>query len=482
MTNSAKFFAPEKESAVVGYISLQGFSNLPESCLVSPEDFTDSRWRRIYTCGLNLHRSGREANHLTINEELPRLRWDVVLEKEIGPAGWQSWPALCDTSLAYSPRGIAVIECLKDIRRLADERRGHEIVKKAAAGEIGVEETIVALQHISEASRASSLDSILSSRRFDSKNPPELARPIYEINRQSICTPGNITAISARLKHGKSAFVGGCIAASFGLDGDTLGVDSANPHGHALIHFDCEQSPADHHALIVTALSRVGMTHQPEWLRSYRILDVPTAQRFDLLEHELREGKRARGGIHSALLDGVADYVKDPNDPEEAFAAVERLHGLAVQYSTTILCVIHVNPGENGTNKTRGHLGSQLARKAESNIELSKDDDEITTVYTSSSRHAFISKQDGPRFKWDSLAEMHASCGSGRGEKITAAAVRLECIADEVFEDALRYSEAITRIMKAAKVKERQAETLFSDINKAKLIRKNLVGMWELIK
>ena len=111
---------------------------------------------------------------------------------------------------------------------------------------------------------------------------------------------------------------------------------------------------------------------------------------------------------------------------------MERLHRLAVQYLTTILCVIHVNPGsENG--KTRGHLGSQLARKAESNIELSKDAGEVTTVYTSSSRHAFISKQDGPRFKWDSLAAMHVSCVPETKERNEATRGVLSDLVNEIF-------------------------------------------------
>jgi hypothetical protein len=168
--------------------------------------------------------------------------------------------------------------------------------------------------------------------------------------------------VSSHIKSGKSAFIGGCIATTFGLDGDTLGVNSTNPDGHAVIHFDTEQSPSDHHAVITTALSRVGITQEAEWLRSYRIADIPTAQRFDLLEHELREGRKAHGGIHSVLLDGSVDYLRDPNDSDEAFAAVERLHMLAVEYSTTILCVIHINPG-SVDGKTRGHFGSQLARK-----------------------------------------------------------------------------------------------------------------------
>lgn len=331
-----------------------------------------------------------------------------------------------------------------------------------------------------EAETAAKFAAILSSRRFDAKNPPPTAQPIYEINGECICTPGNITAVSAHIKSGKSAFVGAYIAASFGLDGDTLGIDSANPHEHALIHFDTEQSPADHHNLIRIALSRVNQEEAPAWLRSYRIADVPLAERFPLLEYELERAKKAHVGIHSVLLDGSADYVKDLNNGEESFGAVERLHRLAVQHATAIICAIHINPGsENG--KTRGHFGSQLARKAESNLRLSKEN-EVVTAYTESSRHAFISKKDGPRFKWDSLAGMHMSCETERGEKTTATAVRLKCIAEEVFENTQRYSEAIARTMKVAKVKVRQAENLFSEIHRAGLITKNLLGLWELIK
>jgi hypothetical protein len=43
----------------------------------------------------------------------------------------------------------------------------------------------------------------------------------------------------------------------------------------------------------------------------------------------------------------------------------------------------------------------------------------------------------------------------------------------------LRYSEGITRIMGAAKVKERQAEALFSQMAKAELIQKNLLKLWK---
>jgi hypothetical protein len=196
----------------------------------------------------------------------------------------------------------------------------------------------------------------------------------------------------------------------------------------------------------------------------------------------MRESKRAHVAVHSVLLDGVADYIKDPNDPEEAFAAVERLHRLAVQYLTTILCVIHVNPGsDNG--KTRGHLGSQLARKAESNIELSKDADEITTVYTSSSRHAFISKQDGPRFRWDSLAKMHVSCAPDREQRSNAKKGEMACLVNEIFNipdynRGLSWAQVHERIETLEGLKRAGARRRFEHIVEAKLLHKNGAGFY----
>jgi hypothetical protein len=273
--------------------------------------------------------------------------------------------------------------------------------------------------------------------------------------------------------------VGAALASTTARDGDTLGINSMNPNEHAVIHFDCEQSPADHHALIETALSRVGMVEAPPWLRSYNLLGLSLAERWDLLEYELAEARREHSAIHSILLDGYGDYVKDPNDPDESFAAVERFHQIAMQYLTHILGILHFNPGP--ALKTRGHLGSQLARKAESNIELLKED-EITMAYTSSSRHAFISKEDGPRFRWDSSAGMHISCATGRVEKAKKDEFRLRCIAEQMFSKttAISYSDAIAVVSKITRTKERTAEKIFAEMHKALIIKRNLLRQWEL--
>ena len=76
---------------------------------------------------------------------------------------------------------------------------------------------------------------------------------------------------------------------------------------------------------------------------------------------------------HSVFIDGVADLCKSPNDDIEAFALVEHLAHLAIAYACPLILVLHENPSGLETGKTRGHLGSQLERKAESNLRIARD-------------------------------------------------------------------------------------------------------------
>ena len=344
----------------------------------------------------------------------------------------------------------------------------------------GVIQPPITVEDKAQKERAERFTAILTARRFDLAKPPPPARSIYRIGTATIATPGNLTVIAAQAKAGKSALVGAFIAAATGMEGDTLGIVSSNAHGHALIHFDTEQSPFDHHGLASTALRRVRADVQPPWLRSYRIADVPMVERFGLLEYELDRARQDHGGIHSVLLDGVADFVADPNDSAEAFAAVERLHRLAVKRDTSIVCVLHFNPGSD-FNKTRGHLGSQLERKAETNLALEKVDG-VTVAYTKLARHAHIEKDAGARFQWDTASGMHLSCGTVQAEKAESDDFHNRATVDEAFlsKPSLRYSDLKVEIMRIRQVKERRAE----DIIRAmvpKLLRKNLLGFYESV-
>ena len=71
--------------------------------------------------------------------------------------------------------------------------------------------------------------------------------------------------------------------------------------------------------------------------------------------------------------------------------------------------MIHFNPG---SEKSRGHLGSQLERKAETNLILEKNKDEVTRIYSVKNRRAGIPKSEGPCFRYDEESRLHITCES----------------------------------------------------------------------
>jgi hypothetical protein len=147
---------------------------------------------------------------------------------------------------------------------------------------------------------------------------------------------------------------------------DTLGFSAENPDGHALIHFDTEQSPFDHDQIIRRALSRARRDEAPSWFYSYCVTDLTIPERLKALRIALEKGKDECGGVFAVIIDGVADLCMDPNDSAEAFELVGSLHAMAINYDCAVFTVIHENPGSE-IGKTRGHLGSHIERKPSAN-------------------------------------------------------------------------------------------------------------------
>jgi hypothetical protein len=317
---------------------------------------------------------------------------------------------------------------------------------------------------------------ILAVRRFNVASPPPKPRPIYTLTGATVATQGNLQAITGQAKSGKTALLSGFIAATMTPTGDTLGVQSFNPDSTAVIHFDTEQSRYDHHHAIMQALRRAGRQAPPDWLHSYSLADVGIDERRILFRHQLDAARKAHGAIHSAILDGIGDLCHDPNDSAEAFALVAELHKLAIDYDTTIICVLHENPGSE-TGKTRGHLGSQLERKAESNLRMTKDADGITTVFTANSRHASISKAQGPRFAWNDEAAMHlTTVDAAATTKDSARREELRDVAVEVFRDTpstvgLTWEQLHQRIESVEGLKRSGARKKYAAMMKAEVIR-----------
>jgi len=255
------------------------------------------------------------------------------------------------------------------------------------------------------------LASRLAARRYNHSTPPPKPEPRFSINGRVVCTAGNLTTIGAQAKAGKSAVIGAMIAAvtcaELSITGrDTLGV-SASPPGHKkLLHFDTEQSPHDAHALIQRSLRRAGGGGVPKFLDSYGLAGFSAPDLVAALELKMAEWG-AVDGIYAVILDGGADLVGDVNNAEECNRFIAKLHGLAISYDCPIISVLHENPTQE-SGKMRGHLGSQLERKAESNIRLKRVGD-TTVIFGEKMRGVPILEKDGPCVRWSPIDDMHMS-------------------------------------------------------------------------
>jgi len=326
------------------------------------------------------------------------------------------------------------------------------------------------------------LHAILDARRFDFLNPPPPTVAAFTLRGMPIATAGNITVPQGGVKSGKTALEGAIIAAALNPEASeemTLGIRSPGAGDRAIIHFDCEQSPDDHHTVICNALRRAGLGKPPANLRSYCLTDVRTPLRRAALHAELARA----GDVFAVFIDGVADLTFSVNDEAEAISFTDELHALAIRYQCAMFTVLHENPGSE-IGKTRGHLGSQLERKQFAGLRLSKDADEITTLWTDRSRKASIPKSQGIRFAFDKEAGLHLPVDSANDARSAAAGDALVAFAASIFhsapKDGLLWADLRNRIMTAANIGTSGAIKRLDKMHAAGVIQKNIFHKYEL--
>ena len=251
--------------------------------------------------------------------------------------------------------------------------------------------------------------------RFNIHIPPPLETAVFKLSTGATThTRGNISAITAQAKAGKTAFNAALIATGITDrpdDCDGLGFRAVNPDGLPILLFDTEHSP-EHHWKLCDRIFRRAMLAESDRLHAYRLAVFTVKELNAALAYLLTERK-----WHSVFLDGTGDFVSDVNDPDECNAFVARLNSLAIEHDTHIFNVLHLNPSSE--TKSRGHLGSQLERKSETNLRIEKKDG-VSIVYSDRNRGADIPKDTAPRFIWSVEHQMHISADSIGSVKLSA--------------------------------------------------------------
>lgn len=326
---------------------------------------------------------------------------------------------------------------------------------------------------------------ILQSCEIDYDNPPDASKSVVAVNGVPLGTQDNLFCITGGEGTGKSNYIAAILAGTLGKERlqaeQTLGLEvTANPKGLAVLHYDTEQSEAQLYKNLEKTLRRAGIKSVPEFYHSLYLASLSRKDRLKIIRESMDLFHHKHGGIHLVVIDGIADLIRSANDETESIAIVDELYRLAGIYNTCIICVLHFVP--NGI-KLRGHIGSELQRKAAGILSIEKDDNpEYSVVKALKVRDG--SPLDVPimLFGWDKEADMHVYRGEkSKEDKEKRKTDELLAVVKSAFRAKLKlsYQELCDVLMREMEIKDRTAKKYIAYMKEQRILSQDTSGNYQ---
>ncbi len=326
---------------------------------------------------------------------------------------------------------------------------------------------------------------MLQSCEIDYENPPDASKSIVAVNGVPLGTQDNLLCITGGEGTGKSNYVAAILTGTLGTERlpaeRTLGLEiTPNPNGLAVLHYDTEQSEAQLHKNLGKTLQRASLKNVPKFYHSLYLASLSRKDRLKLIRESMDLFYHKHGGIHLVVIDGIADLIRSANDETESIAIVDELYRLAGIYNTCIICVLHFVP--NGI-KLRGHIGSELQRKAAGILSIEKDDNpEYSVVKALKVRDG--SPLDVPMmlFGWDKAEDMHVYRGEkSKEDKEKRKTDELIAVVKETFRNSfkLTYQELCEVLMRKMEIKDRTAKKYIAYMKDQRILIQDKSGNYQ---
>ena len=326
---------------------------------------------------------------------------------------------------------------------------------------------------------------MLQSCEIDYENPPDASKSIVAVNGVPLGTQDNLLCITGGEGTGKSNYVAAILTGTLGTERlpaeRTLGLEiTPNPNGLAVLHYDTEQSEAQLHKNLGKTLQRASLKNVPKFYHSLYLASLSRKDRLKLIRESMDLFYHKHGGIHLVVIDGIDDLIRSANDETESIAIVDELYRLAGIYNTCIICVLHFVP--NGI-KLRGHIGSELQRKAAGILSIEKDDNpEYSVVKALKVRDG--SPLDVPMmlFGWDKAEDMHVYRGEkSKEDKEKRKTDELIAVVKEAFQNSfkLTYQELCEVLMRKMEIKDRTAKKYIAYMKEQRILIQDKSGNYQ---
>jgi len=192
---------------------------------------------------------------------------------------------------------------------------------------------------------------------------------IIQIDDSIIGTLGNFSASTGKAKSKKTFNI--CAIVSAALTNSTiLNYTASLPAGKNKILFvDTEQSKFHCKRVLsrIIQLAGLPLDQHPENLEFLSLRGYATKERLKKIEEAIYEIEE----LGLVIIDGIRDLAYDINSPGESTDLITKLMQWTDQRKIHIHTVLHLNKGDDNT---RGHLGTELNNKAETILQITKNE------------------------------------------------------------------------------------------------------------
>lgn len=220
------------------------------------------------------------------------------------------------------------------------------------------------------------------------KQPMAISCGSYEMNGKTYNIPlgsyGDFICVSGQSKS-KKTFVISLLTACYIGGNSNLYCDFIKGHdtyGKQVVSIDTEQSRYHAQRAMRRIADMVGTN--PDNFHGYGLRAKSPKERLKIID-KLFTNSNIKDNLGVVIIDGVADLVMDINNIEESTYIAGKLLEWSAISKACIVVVIHENPGVGG--KMKGHLGTFLTQKCETNIRVEKINSEASKVSAGFSRN-----------------------------------------------------------------------------------------------
>jgi hypothetical protein len=266
-------------------------------------------------------------------------------------------------------------------------------------------------------------------------------------------------------------------------------------HNQSLLGFELQESAADIHVLYIDternlvdqfpfAIQKIliqggyNISDNPKNLHYISFVSIPRKERQDLLDTYLKYYTKTIHGHLVVVLDVSTDFLGDFNSVNDTMVLSDLMNMMINQHNVTFICVIHENPG---SEKARGHFGTEMFNKASTVIQVAdvKNDRGIVGNYQLNYKKNRNTKRlPTLYFKYDEenrgLVELDAESVKELldSQKKMNQRAQVIKILESLFEtkDNVFREETLVSIENNFGVKDRTAETRLNEVLKNEVI------------